>query len=455
MNKGSLQRISRVATREFMSTVSSKAFIFGILFMPLVSVLLFLIVPKILAQQGKDMAVEVALVDQSSEVAQTLRTELTDEAIRARRAAALRATAEQVAPGAASMAPTAPTEKIPAFTVKELSATATLDAEKSWLIAEDIGATQRRALVIIPTEAVVRAGGRTDFSSYQLYAPRNLPEDAENALHEGLRQALTTVRLRSTGIDAEVVTAATRVIRPRTVVVSPDGKQQRGQALNRMLPFIMGILLMMFVMMGGSALMTSTIEEKGSRVVEVLLAAVSPLELMWGKLLGQLGVGLISLAMYVGLGVVALLYFAMFGLIDPMLLVYLLVFFLITYLVFGALLLAIGAAVNQAADAQSLMGPITLLLILCYALTPIVGRNPDAPIAIISSFVPPVNAFAMLARLASSSPPPVWQVLLSMLVGILGACAAVWFAAKVYRVGLLMHGKPPNLATLVKWARHS
>jgi ABC-2 type transport system permease protein len=455
MDKGSLQRIQRVASREFLSTVSSKAFIFGILFTPIVLVLMGLIVPRILAQQGKDMAVEVALVDQSSEVAQTLRAELTHDAITARRAAALRATAEQVAPGAASMAPTAPLEKIPAFAVKELAATASLDAEKSWLTAEDIGATQRRALVIIPPEAVTRAGGRTDYSGYQLYAPRNLPEDAENALHEGLRQALTTVRLRSTGIDAELVTAATRVIRPRTVVVSPDGKQQRGQALNRMLPFIMGILLMMFVMMGGQALMTSTIEEKGSRVVEVLLAAVSPLELMWGKLLGQLGVGLIAMAMYVGLGVAALLYFAMFGLIDPMLLVYLLVFFLITYLVFGALMLAIGAAVNQAADAQSLLGPIMLLLMLSYALTPIIGRNPDAPIAVISSFIPPVNAFAMLARLASSSPPPVWQVLLSMLVGILGACAAVWFAAKVYRVGLLMHGKPPNLATLVKWARQS
>jgi ABC-2 type transport system permease protein len=455
MNNASLQRIKRVASREFFSTVSSKAFIFGILFTPIVLVLLVLIVPRILAQQGKDMAVEVALVDQSSEVAQTLRTELTADAIAARRAAVLRATAEQVAPGAAGMTPAAPVEKIPAFTVKELAATATLDAEKSWLTAEDIGATQRRALVIIPAEAVTRTGGRSDYSGYQLYVPRNVPEDAESALHEGLRQALTTVRLRSTGIDAEVVTAATRVIRPRTVVVSPDGKQQRGQALNRMLPFIMGILLMMFVMMGGQALMTSTIEEKGSRVVEVLLAAVSPLELMWGKLLGQLGVGLIAMAMYVGLGVVALLYSAMFGLIDPMLLVYLLVFFLITYLVFGALMLAIGAAVNQAADAQSLLGPIMLLLMLSYALTPVVGRNPDAPIAVISSFIPPINAFAMLARLASSSPPPVWQVLLSMLVGILGACAAVWFAAKVYRVGLLMHGKPPNLATLVKWARQS
>jgi ABC-2 type transport system permease protein len=188
-------------------------------------------------------------------------------------------------------------------------------------------------------------------------------------------------------------------------------------------------------------------------VVEVLLAAVSPLELMWGKLLGQLGVGLVTLGIYVALGVLALMQFAMFGLVDPMLLVWLFLFFLVAYLVFGALMQAVGAAVSQIADAQSLMGPIMLLLVVPYVLTPVIGRAPDSTIAVVSSFVPPVNAFAMMARLASSSPPPVWQVLLSLLAGLAGAVVAVWFAAKIFRVGLLMHGKPPSLGTLVKWAR--
>jgi ABC-2 type transport system permease protein len=96
-----------------------------------------------------------------------------------------------------------------------------------------------------------------------------------------------------------------------------------------------------------------------------------------------------------------------------------------------------------------------ILMVVPYILTPIIGRAPDSPIAVAASFIPPVNSFAMLARLASSSPPPVWQVLLSMLTGIAGACIAVWFAAKVFRIGLLMHGKPPGLGTLIKWARMS
>src|SRR5262249_28165685 len=139
----------------------------------------------------------------------------------------------------------------------------------------------------------------------------------------------------------------------------------------------------------------------------------------------------------------------------PLLILYLFVFFLMAYLMYGALLQMIGAAVNQIADAQSLQSPIILLLILPYVLTLVIGNQPDAPLAVITSFTPPVNAFGMMARLASSSPPPFWQVLLSLLISVVAAWATVWFAAKVFRVGLLMHGKPPNLATLIKWARMS
>jgi ABC-2 type transport system permease protein len=80
-------------------------------------------------------------------------------------------------------------------------------------------------------------------------------------------------------------------------------------------------------------------------------------------------------------------------------------------------------------------------------------REPTGTLALIVSFVPPVNTFGMLLRLASSSPPPAWQVWLSIGIGVGGVFAAVWFAAKVFRVGILMFGKAPNLATLIKWVR--
>jgi ABC-2 type transport system permease protein len=174
---------------------------------------------------------------------------------------------------------------------------------------------------------------------------------------------------------------------------------------------------------------------------------------MWGKLLGQLGVGLVSMGVYVALGVMALLQFAMFGLIDPLLIVYLFLFFLTAYLVYGAMMQTIGAAVSQIADAQSLMGPVMMLLVAPYLLAPMVSRAPNAPVAVVASFVPPVNAFVMMTRLASPAPPPVWHVLVSMMLGCGAAIGCLWFAAKVFKVGLLMHGKPPSFATLIRWAR--
>jgi ABC-2 type transport system permease protein len=143
----------------------------------------------------------------------------------------------------------------------------------------------------------------------------------------------------------------------------------------------------------------------------------------------------------------------MFGLLDPMLVVYLLVFFLVTYLLFGALMMAIGAAVNQMNEAQSLMGPVMILLIVPYVLAPIIGQAPNSPFSIAVSFIPPINTFAMMSRLASSTPPPAWQVWLTVGVGAGAAFLTVWFAAKIFKIGLLMHGKPPNIATLIRWAR--
>jgi len=448
----SFKRVGLVAKRDFLVTISSKGFLFGVLVMPFIMAALMFMIPKLMQRSGAQVAVEVALIDQSRAVTEALRQELAPAALTARVVASTRAVTEQLGPAGAKVAATTALVQPPvAFRLRELAADATVDAEKRWLTEEGKQVRERRALVVVPEGAVTRAGNGA-YGTYELYAPKSLPQDAASTLHSAVRQALVATRLRATGIDPALVISATRVESARTIEVYADGTQQRA-GLNVVLPFVMGILLFMGVMTGGQALMTSTVEEKSSRVVEVLLAAVSPLELMWGKLLGQLGIGLVTMGVYVLLGLLALLQFAALGAIDPLLILYLFVFFLMAYLVYGALLQMIGAAVNQIADAQSLQSPIIILLLLPYMLTFVIGNQPDAPLAVIMSFIPPVNAFAMMARLASSSPPPFWQVLLSMLASLVAAWVTVWFAAKVFRVGLLMHGKPPNLATLFKWAR--
>jgi ABC-type Na+ efflux pump permease subunit len=232
-------------------------------------------------------------------------------------------------------------------------------------------------------------------------------------------------------------------------------ERQTSVGFNRFVPFVFVGLIVVGVMIGAQTLMTSTVEEKSSRVIEVLLSAVSPLELMAGKVLGQMAVSLLVLALYIGIGVLMLTSFAMIGLLDPWLVFYLVVFFLITYFLFASVFGAIGAAVNEMREAQALVTPVMLVLMVPWLMAAPVAREPNSTFAIALSFIPPMNTLAMMIRMASTSPPPIWQVWATIGVGLAAACAVTWIAAKIFRVGLLMYGKPPNFATLLRWARQS
>src|SRR5690606_23044007 len=147
--------------------------------------------------------------------------------------------------------------------IRELPADATVTQQQPWLTESGLGKQQRRALVVLPPEAV-REGIQRMYGTYELYAPRNLPPDAEGILHSSVRPALIAERLRSSGFDPEVVRAATHIPRTRTTLIAADGSQQGAQGLNRLMPFLMGLLLFMGIMTGGQGLMTSTVEEKSS-----------------------------------------------------------------------------------------------------------------------------------------------------------------------------------------------
>ena len=246
-----------------------------------------------------------------------------------------------------------------------------------------------------------------------------------------------------TGTEVE---ALTRVERVRAIAVSEKGEKASNEILNMLLPAAFMLLLFASVVTGGQYLMTTTIEEKSSRVVEVLLSALSPMQLMTGKILGQMGVGFVILGVYAGMGMTALASFALLGLVDPWLLFYLVIFYVISYVVVASLMAAVGAAVNEMREAQSFMGPIMVVLTIPWILWMPISRDPNSAFAVVTSFLPPINSFVMLIRMASTTPPPLWQVWLSIAGGrYLAVWGALWFAAKIFRIGLLMFGKPPDL----------
>lgn len=453
-----MNKILLIAKREFVTTVANKGFIVGLFLMPALIAVLVVAGPRLLTTLRSPQVVgRVAIVDPTGGVAPLLRSTVSPSAIESRREAeAARAMAN--VPGGEQASRFGEVREIfapvPQLTLVERPPGVDLESEKRNLSSVDPN-ERTLALVVIQPDAVERASDAVEFGTYQMYVTRGLDDGTESALRDSLREALVGARLAAAALDHQRIDAMTRVRNPGSIVVTAAGEQRGQRAFMEFLPFLVGVMLFAGVVMGGQTLMTSTVEEKSSRVVEVLLAAVSPFQLMAGKLLGQLGVGLLALAIYLGLGLLALYSFAMFGIIDPMLIVYFLVFFLITYTVFGALMMSIGAAVNTMQEAGSLMGPVILLLMCPYLLSPIIGRAPNSPLSVALSFIPPINSFAMMTRMASGSPPPAWQVWLTVLVGLGTVIAVLWFAAKVFKVGLLMHGKPPNVATLIRWARQA
>ena len=453
-----MNKILLIAQRDFLTTISNKGFLFGLFILPLMIAVAVLLGPRILsASRSPQVVGRVAVMDPTGRVLPELRATLSTPAIEARRKENARRQLADVPEANRAFAERgiqAALGTVPNLTIEERPANAAVDAEKQALSSDD-AAGRPLALIVIDRDAVERTDPSADFGTYDLFASRALDDETETVIYQSLSEALVAARLGVAKLDQKQVDAMTRVRRPTATIVTAAGEQRAQRKFMEFLPFLVGIFIFVGVITGGQTLMTSTVEEKSSRVVEVLLAAVSPFQLMAGKLLGQSAVGLLAMGIYVGLGLLALYSFAMFGLIDPMLIVYFLVFFLITYLVFGALMIAIGAAVNQIQEAQSLMGPVMLLLLVPYMLSPMIGKAPNSPLAVALSFVPPMNTMAMMARMASDAPPPEWQIWLTVLVGIGGVCAAVWFAAKIFKVGLLMHGRPPNVATLIRWAREA
>ena len=458
-----MRRVWLVAQREFLAAVMNKGFVIGLLLMPAMMALLIMVMPRLMNNAGSQIRGEVAVIDPTGQVFDGLRAGLAPEAIARRRTEGARRALEN-APGpvrtVAGESSDATLERamgaVPNFTVIQREATADVQNEKRWLTE---GAPQdglrHLALVVVHPNAVTQDAATPGYGGYDIYIPENTDERVETSVFDGMRDALVAARVRAHNLDRAQVEAVMRVRRASSVTVSAGNERQTNVGFNRFLPFIFAGLLVFGILIGGQTLLTQVIEEKSSRVVEVLLSAVSPLELMAGKILGQMGVSMLVLALYVAIGLLLLMSFAMLGLIEPMLIVYLVVFFLVGYLVFASVFAAVGAAVNEMREAQSLMTPVMLALMTPWFFATPIGRDPDSAFSVAMSLIPPVNTFAMMIRLSSTTPPPFWQVGVSIVIGIGSALAAMWFAAKIFKVGLLMHGKPPSMGTLIRWARQA
>lgn len=272
-------------------------------------------------------------------------------------------------------------------------------------------------------------------------------------------------RLQREAIDPAIARWIQEPVRfePRRVTAAGEeaGVEAR-DALKQWAPVGFVYLLWISVFSVSQMLLTNTIEEKSSRVIEMLLSSVSPVQLMAGKITGIAATGLTVVGTWVLAFVVGTRYVP--GLLgaparldlsglanDPLYLGSFLAYFLLGYLFYAALLVGVGSVCNTLKEAQNLMTPVMLLLVVPLLLMMPIGRDPSGTLARVLSFVPPFTPFVMMNRAAG--PPSVFEYVVTTLLLAASIVGALWAGAKVFRIGILLTGKPPTIREILRWIR--
>ncbi|QDO93934.1 ABC transporter permease [Formosa sediminum] len=308
------------------------------------------------------------------------------------------------------------------------------------------------------------------------------------SLENKVEKSLTDIKLQQVGVDLDKIESA----KIDVSIVQENFSGEKTSKIESIIKLAFGgaagYLLFMFIIIYGNMIMRSVIEEKTSRVIEVIISSVKPMQLMLGKIIGTSLAGITQISIWIILGglLTALVGFV-FGIdmsqtpqqqviqqsifdqqlngqietiltgfyhlpLTNLILAFVL-FFIAGYLLYSSLYAAIGAAVDNETDTQQFVFPILMPLILSvYIGFFTVIEDPHGTVSTIFSFIPLTSPVVMLMRIPFGV--PIWQQLLSLLLLIGSFLCAVWFAAKIYRVGILMYGKKPTYKELIKWIKY-
>jgi ABC-2 type transport system permease protein len=309
-----------------------------------------------------------------------------------------------------------------------------------------------------------------------------------NTLENNLKRRIEDQKLFESGIDPSVLTAIKTKVNIQSIIINSEGEEKiTDSTINYAIGFLSGILIYLFIFVYGNQIMHGVIEEKSSRIIEILVSSLKPFQLMLGKILGIGAVGLTQFLIWVVLiGTLSSVMIGWFGMqmpqqqmmemanpemmnaasapngevaqvlqvllgVDFVKIVSVFIFYFIGgYLLYGAFFAAIGAAVDTPSDAQQFMMPVTIPLIISYfGLFVFVLDDPSGKMSFWLSIIPFSSPIAMMGRISYGV--PLNELLLSMGLLIGGFFATTWFAGKIYRIGILVHGTKVNYKTLWRW----
>jgi ABC-2 type transport system permease protein len=304
-----------------------------------------------------------------------------------------------------------------------------------------------------------------------------------------LESKANSLKLKESGLDAELIKSLWLDIDTQLVSFQGEETSKMGSVLKLIFGGLAGYLLFMFIIIYGNMIMRSVIEEKTSRIIEVIISSVKPMKLLLGKIIGTSLAGVSQFLIWVILlSVLSSIVFLVFG-IDPgamqaeqmntvveasgnsmdaivpelwtefwklpilNLIIMFLFFFIGGYLLYASLYAAIGAAVDSETDTQQFMLPILLPLILAvYVGFFTVIEDPHGTVSQVFSYIPFTSPVVMLMRIPFGV--PIWQQILSVVILFATFIGTVWFASKIYRVGILMYGKKPTYREIIKWLKY-
>ncbi|MBI2951020.1 ABC transporter permease [bacterium] len=417
-----MNKLLKIILREYITRVRTKAFVIGTILGPVFMVGVS-VVPILLARAPAERQRAIAVLDLSKALYAPLRQAL-DDTLKGGK---------------------------PRYLLVPAGLDGDLESTKRRLNA-DLERGAIHAYVVI-SEDVLGQGG----SDY--YAKTAGDQSEIRRLREAIHRIAVTERLQRAGLDAEKVRGLIKGVELRTVKVQ-EGKEQKGGFLSDYLGTLVFVMILYFAILFHSAsLMHSIIEDKNSRVIEVLLASVTPAQLMGGKLLGVGAVGLTQSLVWVlsaagasAYGFQALASDAPVPAFSGTFLVFFFIFFVLGFLLFAALYVGAGSLCNSAQEAQSLVFPITLMLVVPMMTMGAVIRQPDSGLSVALSLIPFFSPITMFIRINLLT-PPAYQIALSILLLLLATLLTIRLTARVFRVGVLMYGKRPTLPEIVRWMR--
>jgi len=438
-----MSNVSIIIGREFNERVRKKSFIITTILMPVLMIVL-MIAPALIMEFSKGEEKQIAVIDESGLVAPQLESD--DELT---------------------------------FTPTDLS---TEEARREL--------TDRFGVLYIGSDVLANP------SNVKFYVNSSSSIVIEENITSQIERILEAEKLKSYNIDnlqqiLDEVRTSVSMQTFRNDKSQEEDSQARSSFAASAVAYLLGFVLYMFLIIYGAMVMQAVIEEKNSRVLEVLVGSVSPFQLMLGKILGIASVAVVQICIWgvlvCGVGALALPHLlpeeVMSGVeavqagapeaaaaldMDPSMLqavaamtdtgyivkifVCLVLFLLGGYLLYSAMFAAVGSAVDNVQDAQQLQLPVTVPIILALMMMFVVIKDPDSPLAFWCSIIPFTSPVVMVARIPYDI--PMWEIVLSLVVLYASFAGMVWVAAKIYRVGIFMYGKKPSLKELAKWIRY-